>query len=261
MTASTTPARVALLGAGAIGQAVIEHARETPEAVRVVGALCRRALPQGVARAATLAELLAWEPQVVVEAAGHAALRAHGPAVLAAGRELLIVSVGALAEPTLEAELRAAALAGGGRLRIASGAIGALDALTAARVGGLEWVRHTTRKPPRSLMDAAEAATLRAPRELFRGSAREAALRYPESVNVAAAVSLAGLGFDATEACVIADPAVERNVHQVEAAGAFGAFSFEIRNVPSAANPRSARLAAMSIVAALRRRDAWLVVG
>ena len=261
MPLTPAPLRVGLLGGGAIGQAVLGFARDYPAELTVDGVLCRRDLPDGVARVATLDELLALEPDVVVEAAGHAALRAHGAAVLASGRELVIVSVGALADPQLERELGEAARAGGGRLVVASGAIGALDALAAAAVGGLERVRHTTRKPPRSLLPPDEAAALRVPRELFSGSAREAAVLFPESVNVAAAVSLAGLGFDRTEVRVIADPAVERNVHLVEAEGAFGRFQFEIHNVPSAANPRSARLAAMSIVQTLRRRGAWLVVG
>jgi aspartate dehydrogenase len=259
--ASATPLRVGLLGGGAIGQAVISYAANYPDELSVAGVLCRRDVPEGVTRVDTLDALLALTLDVVVEATGHAGVREHGAAVLASGRELLIVSVGALADVTLEQELRTAARSGGGRLIIASGAIGALDALAAAAVGGLEQVTHTTRKPPRSLLPPDEADALRAPRELFNGSAREAALLFPESVNVAAAVSLAGLGFDRTTVRVIADPAVERNVHQVEAAGAFGRFQFEIHNVPSAANPRSARLAAMSIVQTLRRRGSWLVVG
>ena len=259
--ASASPLRVGLLGGGAIGQAVLGFMANYPNELAVAGVLCRRDVPAGVMRVATLDALLALTPDVVVEAAGHAVVREHGVAVLAGGRDLVIVSVGALADAALERELRMAARDGGGRLVVASGAIGALDALAAAAIGGLEQVTHTTRKPPRSLLPPEEADALESPRELFNGSAREAALRFPESVNVAAAVSLAGLGFDRTIVRVIADPAVERNVHQVEASGAFGRFHFEIHNVPSAANPRSARLAAMSIVQTLRRRGAWLVVG
>src|SRR6476659_3103321 len=104
---------------------------------------------------------------------------------LLGGRDLVIVSVGALADAALERELRMAARDGGGRLVVASGAIGALDALAAAAIGGLEQVKHTTRKPPRSLLPPEEADALESPRELFNGSARAAALRFPESVNVA----------------------------------------------------------------------------
>jgi aspartate dehydrogenase len=154
-----------------------------------------------------------------------------------------------------------AAQAGGGRVRIASGAIGALDALAAARLGGLSRVTHTTRKPPASLMTEHEAARLREPLVLFRGSAREGALRFPESINVAAAVSFAGLGLDRTEVVVLADPSVDRNRHVVEAEGDFGHLRFEIANVPSERNPRTGKLTAMSVLHELLRRTERLSVG
>jgi aspartate dehydrogenase len=181
--------------------------------------------------------------------------------VLRAGVDLMLVSVGVLADPTVERELLEAACAGRARAIVVSGAIGGLDALASAAVGGLNRVTHTTRKPARALLGPAEADRLTAPRELFRGSAREGALRFPESINVAAAVSLAGIGLDRTEVCVIADPAVERNQHEVVAEGAFGQFRFEIRNVPTTENARTGRLVAMSVVHALRQRRAKLVIG
>jgi aspartate dehydrogenase len=208
----------------------------------------------------TAEALLALQPEIVVEAGGHAALATHGPAILRAGRDLVAVSVGALAEPGTYAAL-IAATRGGGRLVVASGAIGALDAISSATLGGLERVTHTTRKPPRSLLDRPEADTLTEAREIFRGSAREGALRFPESINVAAAVSLAGIGLDRTEVCVIADPAVTRNHHEVVAEGAFGRLCFTIENIPSDDNPRTGRLVAASVVKTLLRRCAGLVVG
>jgi aspartate dehydrogenase len=207
------------------------------------------------------AELLGRQPQVVVEAGGHAALRSHAVPVLRAGVDLLMVSVGALADPELEAAIYAAASQGGGQAVVVSGAIGALDAIAAAAVGGLSQVTHTTRKPARSLLSRDEADALLGARELFRGSAREGALLFPESINVAAAVSLAGLGFDRTEVCVLADPGIQRNMHEVYARGDFGELRFTIENVPSEDNPRTGRLVAMSVVHALRRRRAPLAVG
>ena len=256
--------RVGLIGLGAIGRGILELLTPADD-IDVVGALvadAARARPAGTPRTCqSAAELIALRPEVVVEAAGHAALRQHGPAVLRAGVDLILVSVGALAEPETEQAMRDAACAGGSRTIVASGAIGALDALAAAAVGGLSRVTHTTRKPARALLPSDEARHLDAPRELFRGSAREGALRFPESINVAAAVSLAGVGLDRTEVCVIADPSVDRNRHEVVAQGAFGELRFEIHNVPSEANPRTGRLVAMSVVHALRQRQARLVVG
>jgi aspartate dehydrogenase len=256
--------RVGLIGLGAIGRGVVRLIDDENE-MQVVGALVADVRkPRGDDAPpvfADTADLLAQRPDVVVEAGGHAALKCHAERLLRAGIDVLMVSVGALAEPQLEGAIRAAAGAGRGRAIVVSGAIGALDAIASAAVGGLTSVTHTTRKPARTLLDAAEADRLTDAKELFRGSAREGALLFPESINVAAAVSLAGLGFDRTEVCVLADPHVQRNMHQVVARGAFGELRFEIQNVPSDDNPRTGRLVAMSVVHALRRRQAGLVVG
>jgi aspartate dehydrogenase len=173
----------------------------------------------------------------------------------------MLVSAGALAEPAVEQAIVQAACAGRSQAIVVSGAIGGLDALASAAVGGLTRVTHTTRKPARALLSAADAASLRVPRELFRGSGRAGALQFPESINVAAAVSLAGIGLDRTEVCVIADPTIDRNRHEVVAQGEFGELRFEIANVPTDDNPKTGRLVAMSVVHALRRRTALLVVG
>lgn len=260
------PLRVGLVGLGAIGRAVgrLLDARARAD-MTIVGALVRDpARPRPAAAfpiVGTSAALLALEPEVVVEAGGHAALAAHGPALLRGGCDVIAVSVGALAEPATYDALVAAATAGRGRLIVASGAIGGLDAIASATLGGLERVTHTTRKPPRSLLPADEADALTAAREIFRGTAREGALRFPESINVAAAVSLAGIGLDRTEVCVIADPAVTRNHHEVLAEGIFGTFRVAIENVPSDDNPRTGRLVASSIVRALLRRRDPIVIG
>jgi aspartate dehydrogenase len=257
--------RVGLIGLGAIGRGVVQLLGSDDE-IGLVGALVGDPRKSRAAWAppicASLDELLEKQPEVVVEVAGHDALRCYGPKVLHAGIDLIMVSVGALANHDVEDAIRQSAQAGASRVFVASGAIGALDAIASAAVcGGLRRVTHTTRKPARALLEAAEAADLTEPRELFRGSARDGALRFPESINVAAAVSLAGIGLDRTEVCVIADPSVERNSHEVVAQGDFGDLRFEIRNIPTDENPRTGRLVAMSIVHVLRQRHALLVVG
>lgn len=260
------PLRVGLIGLGAIGRSVARLAGEMAASeIAIIGALVRvpgRARPTGGPPIhASLDALLAAGPEVVVEAGGHAALAAHGPGVLCAGRDLLMVSVGVLAKPAVHDAIIAAARQGGGRAIVASGAIGALDAISAAALGGLDRVTHTTRKPPRTLLAPEEAAALTDAREIFRGSAREGALRFPESINVAAAVSLAGIGLDRTEVRVLADPSVTRNHHAVVAEGAFGRLTFTIENIPSDDNPKTGRLVALSIIQTLLRRRAPLVVG
>jgi aspartate dehydrogenase len=263
----TTPASslcIGMIGLGAIGRGVARLAAAHRSELQLVGVLTRTAPvnpPDGIGQSVrTLDELLSCRPEIVVEAAGHTAFRQYVPETLRRGLDVLCVSVGALADPDVEAEVRAAAAQGGARLRVASGALGALDAIAAASLGGLTCVTHTTRKPARSLLGD-EAEELTAPRELYRGPAREAARLFPESVNVSAAVSLAGVGFDRTEVRVVADPDIDRNTHQVEVEGAFGSLRFEIRNVPTDENPRTGRLTAMSVVSCLLQSRTPLAIG
>ena len=196
----------------------------------------------------------------VADCAGHQALRAYGPDILKAGYDLITVSLGALADRALEAELKTATQTGGSTLTLASGAIGALDVLRAARVGGLTSVRYIGRKPPAGWIGspAEEKLDLAAmgdePATHFLGDARTAAQAYPKNANVAAAVALAGIGFDRTQVELIADRTVSKNIHQVEATGEFGRFEFQISGNPLNDNPKSSALAAMSVVDAILNR-------
>jgi aspartate dehydrogenase len=247
--------KLAVIGAGSIGGWVIAGlARDGlgPDAVIVRGSA-----PAGVHTVRSVAELPAGITHLV-DCAGHSGLAAHGPAALAAGIDVITLSLGALADDGLARALAEAAEDGGARLHLASGAIGALDALRAAAAGGLQRVRYTGRKPPMGWAgspaeDVLDLATLTAPAAHFEGTAREAALRYPKNANVAAAVALAGLGFDDTQARLIADPAAAGNTHEIEAEGAFGRFRFEITGTSLPDNPRSSALAAMSALAEVRR--------
>ena len=202
----------------------------------------------------------------VIDCAGHPGLAAHGPDLLRAGHDLTTLSANALADRALHDALGDAAQAGGARLCIASGAVGALDCLRAARVGGLRSVRYVGRKPPRGWLGSPAEQVLDLAgmddgpaRTHFTGTARQAALDYPKNANVAAAVALSGLGFDATEVALVADPTVVRNVHEVHAEGDFGAFEFRIEGTALPDNPRSSALAAMSVVSATERLDAAIV--
>ena len=253
---------IGIIGTGAIGQYVAQALADQGlgPAVHLV-----RTVRDGGAAQVTNVASLPEDVTLMVECAGHGALAQHGPAILARGIDLVTVSVGALADPALEDALTRAATDGGAQLHLASGAIGALDCLSAARVGGLREVVYTGRKPPRGWAgspaeDVLDLADLEAPATHFEGSARAAAVRYPKNANVAAAVALAGCGFDDTRVRLIADPGVTANIHEVTAHGAFGTFSFRIEGVALPDNPRSSALAAMSVVAAITRRRAAITV-
>jgi len=200
---------------------------------------------------------------VAVECAGHGAVDAHAGDVLAAGIDLGIVSIGALAAPGRIEALTSSAKRGGAQLSLLSGAIGAVDAIASARQAGLDLVRYRGTKPPTGWLGAAgaepaEASGVRT--ALFGGSARDAARMYPKNANVAATVAIAGLGFEATQVELIMDPTATGNTHTIETAGAFGRLSFDIQGQPLPGNPRSSALTAMSVLRFLRNRAAAIVI-
>ena len=155
----------------------------------------------------------------------------------------------------------------GGHLIIPSGAIAGLDGLKAARLGRLRRVTLTTRKPPRTLADAPGAARYRArlphltaPLTLFHGSAARAVRAFPQNVNVAATLALAGLGPARTRVRIVADPTVRRNIHELEAVGTCGRLVVRTENQPSARNPKTSELAILSATAALHAlAQSWRV--
>ncbi len=190
---------------------------------------------------------------LIIDCAGHDGLRQHGVKALAAGIDLVTVSVGALADRVLYQSLLNTAKEAGSRLHLVTGAIGGLDALSAASVGGLDKVVYRGRKPPAGWIGspADEILDLNGLSEEavhFRGTARKAALGYPKNANVAAAVALAGAGFDRTEVELIADPSVKHNIHEIEVNGEFGHFHFRISGNALPDNPKSSALTAMSVV-------------
>ncbi|WP_185546137.1 aspartate dehydrogenase [Variovorax sp. KBW07] len=260
--------RVALIGCGAIGTSVLELLKgDSALAVAAVVvpedgmAAARKAVP-GMQ---VCSSVPATGIDLVLETAGHAAIEEHVLPALARGTPCIVASVGALSATGLAEKLEAAATSGRTQVQLIAGAIGAIDALAAARIGGLDSVRYTGRKPPQAWkgtpaeqgrdLDALTHETV-----IFEGSAREAALLYPKNANVAATVSLAGLGLDQTLVRLIADPATAENVHTVEAEGAFGSFALTMRNKPLAANPKTSALTVYSAVRALRNRAAALAI-
>jgi aspartate dehydrogenase len=257
--AEAEPMRIAVIGVGAIGRYVAEALGRDgpgPEAMIVRSGPPDDPVP-GMAYVRSVGDLPDGITHVI-DCAGHAGLSQHGPVALGAGIDVITLSLGALADAGLTEALTHAARQGGAKLHLASGAIGALDALRAAAVGGLAHVTYMGRKPPMGWAgspaeELLDLAALRETATHFEGPAREAALRYPKNANVAAAVALAGLGFDATQVRLIADPEAEGNIHEIEAEGAFGRLAFRITGNALPDNPRSSALAAMSAVAEIRR--------
>lgn len=254
-----------MLRIGVIGQGAI--AQHVAQGVSGIGARLALAVIR-TGREDAARNALGWDvaltdrivgdlPEIMVDCAGHQGLATHGVAILRAGVPLITLSLGALAEADLADKLTDAARAGQTRLILSSGAIGGLDALRAARMGRLDTVTYTGRKPPQawagSRADAVIAAgvPLNGPVTHFEGTARQAALLYPKNANVAAAVALAGVGFERTEVRLIADPQAEGNIHEITATGDFGQMRFEITGQTLHGAPRTSALAAMSVLSAL----------
>ena len=260
MAPSAQPLRVGLIGYGTAACQVESGLRGGVAGSASLRAVLMRSprtsTPDDVLFTTDRDRFLAEPLDVVVELAGQEAVRQHGEAVLLAGKDLLVLSIGALADDELCERLTRATGSNGAHLLLPSGAIGGLDALSSAALGGLDEVTLTTRKPPDALQTGTErdAALTEATDEavlLFEGPARDAVRHFPANVNVAAALSLAGVGFDRTQVRIYADPTVSRNTHEVRARGWFGELTFTIQNVPTE-NPKTGRITALSVLKTLR---------
>ncbi len=258
--------RLALVGCGAIASAVMELLRSdarvsvTQVIVHGDGIEEARLVCARVAPAARVLQALdldgAQRPDLIAECAGHAALEEHVLPALKAGVPAVVASIGALHDAQAYQRLSDAATEGQTRVLLVSGAVGGIDALAAAQLGGLDSVEYIGRKPPLSWRgtpaeDLCDLDHLQEPVVIFQGSAREAARLFPKNANVAATVSLAGLGMDQTRATLIADPFALRNIHRVVASGAFGRLDLTLENEPLAANPKTSALTVYSIVRAI----------
>lgn len=241
--------RVGILGGGAIGGTVARALRASATHRCVLTGVVTR-------RSRTTVDDLIGSSDVVVEAAGHQALETYGPHIVGSGVDILVVSVGALVDEGLTARMKPSV---GGRLMISSGAIGGLELLKAAALqGSLEGVSLESTKPPDILVqDWMDQRLIRrlqehhGPVEAFRGTARDAARRFPQSANVAATLGLATVGLDATEVVVVGDPSLQCTRHVIRATGTAGTYEFAIWNNPSPENPRTSAVVPYAILRAL----------
>src|SRR3954470_12254245 len=259
--------RVALLGGGTIGRLVLEQGQGRLPGIEFVGVAGRGPAARGealarrfrVAYAVDRSALVALKPQVVVEAASHDAVREHLVQLLERGISVVVLSAGALADDDLRRWAEAAAERSGALFYVPSGGIGGLDALKTACLAGVDEVSIQVAKPPAAwkgipYVESRGVALdgLTAPVTLFDGPAREGVPHFPQNVNIAAVLSLAGVGWDRTRLKVVADPRLTLNTHTIRVNGRSGRFSIVLENVPSPDNPKTAWLACYSALAALR---------
>lgn len=268
---SSAPERVVIIGYGAIGRALGRQLSEIPTTAQLAAIITSTERVDTTQREVSVPVFKSVDgamttgPSLFVECGGHSALRAHARAVLRAGTDLLIASVGALADSDLEHTIRNAADESGAHVLLPSGAIGGLDALGAARFAGLDQVSYNSRKATRAwrgtyaeeLVDLGKISNAV---EFFRGNARDAARLFPQNANVAAAVALSGLGFEATTVTLTADPAIAVNRHHISARGAFGSLDVTVEGRPLPDNPKTSMLAPMSLLKAIISRNAAVCI-
>jgi aspartate dehydrogenase len=249
---------VGIVGCGAIGRALLQAVESGKLSVRIAGVTSRteKSAREFLSNLTNpppylgLRELIG-ASDLILEAAGGSVVPSLAEEVFAAGKELMVISAGALLDhPEIIEKSRRT----GCRLYVPSGAIAGIDGIKSACVGQITQVTMTTRKPPNGLEGAPylaqkkiSLAGLTEEKEVFSGSAREACKGFPANVNVSAAVSLAGIGPDKTRIRILAVPGLQRNCHDIEIEGEFGRLHVHIENVPSE-NPKTGKLTALSII-------------
>jgi aspartate dehydrogenase len=263
--------RIAIAGLGAIGREVAATLDAGVPGCRLVAASARdqdkaRAFLKSLKSDVQLLAIadLAEVADIVVECAPAHLLPEILRPVIASGKRAVVLSVGALLD---HMELVEQCRETGAQIMVPTGALIGLDAVTAAAEGKINSVKMVTRKPPRGLLGAPflqeqdiDISNLAEPLLLYDGSARNAAKGFPANLNVAIALSLAGLGPDQTSLQVWADPGVVRNTHTIEVDADSASFTMTIENIPSE-NPKTGRITAKSVIALLRKMSSPLRVG
>lgn len=250
--------RISLIGYGALSKLFLDIFRDKLSDYYVLNGIYTRHTPEDCTPYrfyTTMDQLLSDQPDLVIEFAGVQAVREYGEAVLRRGYSLVVVSIGALADDMLYLNLIQAAEEHGGKLHLASGAIGGFDILRTMALAGVDTVEIENNKAPGSLNGApglqGQALPLDRPFTAFEGSAREAIIAFPKNVNVAVATALAAADPDQTRVIINSIPGVQSSTHIIRAKNRLATVSLDISSVPDPSNPRSSTITAWSVAALL----------
>ncbi|MQG00559.1 MAG: DUF108 domain-containing protein [SAR202 cluster bacterium] len=200
--------------------------------------------------------LLDADVSLVIEAAGPDAIQSYSKDIVLAGKHLMVMSVGGLLHGDIYAELDSIASESGSQIFVPSGAVGGIDAIKACR-DQLDVVILTTKKHPDTILDISvgnikKDSDRKYPREIFYGTALDAVKRFPFNINVAATISLAGIGPIRTMVKIVADPQVSGNVHEIYASGSSGIMRFTMENIPHPENPRTSYMAILAAIETMK---------
>ncbi len=267
--------KVGIIGCGAIGteiskaidtkiinaKLVAVYDRSSEQCERLLGLLNNKPKKASPDELISIAD-------IVIECASQKAVHEFGVRVLESGKDLMVLSTGALTDSILLDRLIKAAAAYNRKIYIPSGAVAGLDCLKSASIAAIDKVTLTTTKNPQGLKGSPFVIEKRINPEsfnektlLFEGSAEDAVRAFPSNVNVAATLSLAGTGAKETKVQVFVDPGAKTNIHEIAVEGAFGKFTCRVENIPSPDNPKTSFLAALSAIATLKKITEPLQIG
>jgi len=270
--------KLGLIGCGAIGTILakaIEERLQEKIVLKVIFDISfekARALKERLHSspiiAPDLSTFLAQSLDIAIEAASQEAVKEYGEKILSREKDLMIMSVGALLEDNLFERLKAIAQKKHRKIYLPSGAVVGIDGIKAAALAGLDEVVLTTRKPPAGLKGAPyiekrgiDLENISKAQMIYEGPAEEAVKYFPANVNVAAVLSLAGIGKKKTKVKIIADPNIHTNQHEIKVKGKFGRMICLTKNLPCPDSPRTSYLAALSAIKTLERISAEVVIG
>jgi aspartate dehydrogenase len=264
--------RITIVGCGSIGSKLAKAADEMKEVKRIYLVDVRKELAEQTAAKLKKAIVVdsveeeLYHCDLVIEAAAQAAAREILPKVVARGVDIMVMSVGTFVDDDFRTLVFEKAKISEAKIYIPTGALCGTDGLRSASVDHLDEVELITMKGPKSLADVQylidkgiEVEKIAERTTVYSGTAREAVKIFPKNVNVAATVSLLGVGFDRTKVTVVLDPEIKSNSHELRIRGKFGEMVCHTYNYPEPDNPKTSHLATLSAISALKRivRNEW----
>jgi aspartate dehydrogenase len=266
--------KIALIGCGAIGTVLAQAIRDNIIDVKLecvydkIEERGKKFAKKFQTKFKIIDEILDDDLDLIVEAASQEAVKTLIPIILRSNKNVMIMSAGALVDDKLFNEIKSLAKKNNLRVYIPSGAIVGLDGVKSANVLNIDRVILKTRKPLKSFEGApffeknkTDLKNIKRPTVIYEGSAKEAVKLFPQNINVAASLSLAGIGPDRTIIQIIADPNIDKIVHEINVEGSFGTLHTKTENIPYPDNPKTSYLAALSAVATLKKINEPIQVG
>jgi len=245
--------KLGMIGCGAIGSDVAKAADKMKEIEKIylfdINKKASQKLNKSIKKGETKkVEEFLDEVDVVFEAASQKAVDEYAEKTLSHGKDIIIMSIGSLFDDDFRSKLEKLAKKNKCKIYLPSGAVCGIDGILSASVEQIDEVTLVTTKPPEAIGKKYDKRTI-----VFDGTARDAVKKFPKNINVAANLSIAGIGFDETKVEIVIDPVATRNSHKILAHGKFGRLRAEVENMPNPKNPGSSYMASLSAIATLRR--------